>query len=680
MSQYTIAKSLFQSGELRPAYAGRTDSDIFATGCALMCNALPDALGGFKKRPGTHFFGSVDQNARKPMELYTEAVDYYIEATEAAFNVYDADEPGSLLCSVAHSYGTHIRSVQYRTNKGVLYIVHRLHAPATLKVTVSGSTYTATLAAIQFVSDPDDSERCVTFSASGGYPSVISFKGGRMYLGATDDQPSTVWASRTPTGGADRYNDFTLYDTNWDFETSEDTSVVSGKTYYEYQTQQFVLSTDTAVDPDTIYYELNGGNYERKNPVGTEDPVSLGWYVLVNLTTGQYVPVSPAGTENPAQLCWYEYVGSKEPTNSHAIEVEENDMWGTRILWFAVQNRLICGTSRSVLMDSGSAATPATFDLMVVLNTGASDIQAKSFKNYVCFSGHTGKALFLMGWDDNSQGYVTVDMSRNSSHLLKSGIKDFDIMLDPIPTVWIITNDGKLLSCSYDATTGLTGWARHTRKSGTWSGLCVAGKDHDRLFLTIEDGGYYHSEYLDLIETDEIEEGWYVDCGKEYTSLSAVSTFQNLPAPLEGKDIVAIGDNGLMPPKKVSSGTVTYGRAVKHLIAGLPIETTVKTFTPEIPANGTSQGKNRRIRSVTLKLYQSFGGFLSEEVSQSIQELLYRRYGATSYGAEIELFSGDMEMKIDSRNTKSGAVKVYHDQPAPFNVLSLITKYEILEA
>ena len=83
---------------------------------------------------------------------------------------------------------------------------------------------------------------------------------------------------------------------------------------------------------------------------------------------------------------------------------------------------------------------------------------------------------------------------------------------------------------------------------------------------------------------------------------------------------------------------------------------------------------------MTLKLYRSFGGFISEEDSQDVQELLYRRYGATAYGAEIELFSGDMEMKIDSRNTKSGAVRVYHDQPVPFNVLSLITKYEILEA
>ena len=677
MASYTTLKALFQSGEISVYYAGRTDSDIYATGVAQMENAIPHLLGGFRKRNGTHFFGSLHSSFIRPIELYTSYKSYAIQADASKFYVFDSDNPSTVLCECSHSYGTDIESIQYRANKGVLYIVHHKHAVQKLEITESGGVYTATLSTITFVSDSDP-DRCITFSGTGNYPSAICFKGGRLFLGATDNHLITTYGSRTPSNGQDRYNDFTLYDTNWNYQRTSDTTVDPSKTYYAYVTERYVQTTDTTVDNTKIYYTKSGNAYSRVIPVGTEDPQALNWYECQYLTTGIYEQVTPGGSENPAAQTWYEYVSTVEVTNSHAIELEENDMYGTKILWYVVQNRLICGNNRSIFMDTGAAATPEGFDLSVVLNTGTTPVQAKVFKNYVCLVGQTGKSLHIMVWDEDSEGYVTIDMSKNSPHLLRAGIKDFDIVVDPIPTAWIVTNSGELLSCAYDTSTGLAAWSKHPRTCGKYVGITVAGENHNRIFLTVKDGEYYHGEYLDITDHETIDDAFYVDCGEIIENATAQTTF-TLNSALEGHDVVALGDNGVMPVKTVENNKVTYDTPVKKLVVGLPIITKVHTFSPEIPANGTSQGKFRNIKNILVRLYESYGGKLGQTV-EAAEPILLRRYGAYSYGDPITLVSEDIDIDINSKNTRDGSVYIIHEEPVPFNLLSLITKYEVREA
>ena len=677
MASYTTLKSLFQSGEISAYYSGRTDSDIYATGVALMQNAIPHLLGGFRKRNGTHFFGELHSSIIRPIELYTSYKSYLIQADASNFYVFDSDDPSAVLCQCSHSYGTAVSDIQYRANKGILYIVHHLFPVQKLEITSGGGVYAATLTTITFVSDTDP-DRCVTFSQAGDYPSAICFKGGRLFLGATDNHLITTYGSRTPSGGVDRYNDFTLYDTNWNYERTSDTEVDSGKTYYAYVTERYVQTTDNIVDPTKIYYTRSGNAYSRIIPVGTEDPQALGWYECQYLTTGVYEVVTPGGTENPSSQGWYEYVSTVEITNSHAIELEENDMYGTKILWYVVQNRLICGNNRSIFMDTGAAATPEGFDLSVVLNTGTTPVQAKVFKNYVCLVGQTGKSLHIMVWDEDSEGYVTIDMSKNSPHLLRDGIKDFDIVVDPIPTAWIVTRTGELLSCAYDTSTGLAAWSRHPRAAGSYTGITVAGENHNRIYLTVKDGDYYHGEYLDITDHETIDEAFYVDCGQVITSGTEQTTF-SVNAALEGHEVVALGDNGVLPAKTVENGKVTYDTPVKKLVVGLPIRTKVHTFSPEIPANGTSQGKFRNIKNILVRLYESFGGKLGQ-TEEMAEPILLRNYGLYNYGDPITLVSDDIDIDINSKNTRDGSVYIIHEEPVPFNLLSLITKYEVREA
>ena len=62
------------------------------------------------------------------------------------------------------------------------------------------------------------------------------------------------------------------------------------------------------------------------------------------------------------------------------------------------------------------------------------------------------------------------------------------------------------------------------------------------------------------------------------------------------------------------------------------------------------------------------------------QNLSFSADTAHSYGNPITLVSEDIDIEINSKNTRDGSVYIIHDEPVPFNLLSLITKYEVREA
>ncbi len=631
MADYSVLKASFHYGEISPFFGGQVQSEIYIAGVRVMQNVLPDQAGGFRKRNGTIYFPSPDPTLRTRLfEFFTGADSYLLAMNTSNTYLYDSKDPMTVLCSTTTPYDTwaKIAEVKVRANKGILYLVQKDTAPQTLTITY-GTPMTMAFAAMTFVTTPEDTERSRQFASVGNYPSALCFKGGRLFLASTNNHPTTVWASRVPED-TDRYNDFTLYDNL--YIPSVDTSVVAGKNYY----------TKSYVDGVAKFTKV----------------------------------ASPSG--NPMTQGYYEW-NNYDIQSSHAFELEENDMYGTQIHWLAVQNRVICGNKRAIFMDTGDISSPMTFDMTTSLNTGSSPIQARAYKNYVLFLGANEKQLYRMVWDDNVNNYTAIEITRNATHLFKEGIADFDIMLDPELIIWVVTKDGQLYSCS-----NATGWASHPRRAGKYTGLAVAGESHSRVFLEVwenpdeeeEANWSYHFEYLDVLASDTTE-GVFTDCSTLFNLVSETKTI-SVNGALEGLEVSAFADGAIMPRVTAENGTVTYLKAVKKGSVGLPIECEVKLFPPELPANGTSIGKTKKISRVTTRLYASFGGKIAVDDADPIQ-MLTRRYGVYRYGDGVELVSDDVSVDMMGRNTKRGSVRILHDEPVPFNVLSIGTKFELVE-
>jgi len=134
-----------------------------------------------------------------------------------------------------------------------------------------------------------------------------------------------------------------------------------------------------------------------------------------------------------------------------------------------------------------------------------------------------------------------------------------------------------------------------------------------------------------------------------------------------------------MPLKTVASGSVTYDSTFSKIQIGLPIESEIETLRPETPANGTSQGKQKAIKNVKLRLYQSLGGEISSRLSTTPTPLLYWIGGTYVWGGTLALYTDTKAVELGATLDPDATVIIGHDDPTPFTILAIIYSVAIME-
>jgi len=370
-----------------------------------------------------------------------------------------------------------------------------------------------------------------------------------------------------------------------------------------------------------------------------------------------------------------------------AIEVEDSELIGGR--WFLNQIRFLVGSSKAIFMDNGNIIEPTTFDISPGMHEGSADIAGKGMKNYVVYAGVSGKTLSMMVYNRDAEGYQTRDLTTDSSHLFSPGIKDFAILFMPDLVIWVLLNDGTLLSCTIDSSTGtiFTGWAKHPMTGRTIETISAGRLDDGRdiLYLTasVDVGGVkkYHIETLELDDLFSDSDYLYLDSAITYSGTATDTILYN---PLyAGLKVSAMSGGCVLPDMTVDdSGYVELDREVTNCVIGIPYQSLAGFFSQEQPANGQSSfGNIRRLKKTTVRVYNSFGGYIGvqhEDISR-MYKLLSSRYGSHEYGEPVPLVSEDFVTDIQSQNLTSAGLYLLTDYPTPLNILAVKEKIELLE-
>ena len=592
MPSYTVLQNNFISGEINPMMEGRLDSEKYQTGLSLCENFIPTRLGSLIKRPGTQYIATLSGITSARLVLFDAGVNGKFMAEFSPLKIRFWTQAGALVqhsgspFEIVTTYtATELSELSCVMNKGVMYIVHHSHKPAIIQKTTTPAPFTLT--------EPTFTGGR-TFAAAGDYPSCQAFKGGRWYLAATDNEPNSIFASRTPdTSTGDRFTDFTFSDTIEGVVT--------------------VLST-------------------------------------------------------------------------HAIYLQETDMYGSKINWLVNQKRILAGAGRSIWMDGGVIATPASFDMSVTLNGGCNSTYPKALDNYVIYAGIGGRSLNVMQYRTDDDGYINAEVSLTARHMIASGIKAFSLLNGENGSViWVLCNDGTLCSCSIDLGSGVIGWARHPMGTGSdnnpmtvQSIEVMPGDDSsdDVLWLTVLRSGPMQVEKLDMTSPDNMDDAVYVDCAMTIEYETPTDTI-SVPH-LAGQNVDALADNAVLPIKTLDgSGSCTYDRSFSRITVGYPIEARIRLLRPELPANGTSQGKKRQIQEQTLRLYRSLGGKVVTNGRESL--LLSLVPGTDKMGERFPAFTGAKRLELNSAADYDGSVDIESDEPVPFNLLAVMTRYALLE-
>ena len=366
-----------------------------------------------------------------------------------------------------------------------------------------------------------------------------------------------------------------------------------------------------------------------------------------------------------------------------AIILEENDMYGSRIQWLAASRRLVAATGITTWSDNGEVPTPATFDMNIVEHTGSSHIQPRGTKEIMVYVGRYGKSLRALVWNENGYGggYIDMDTSERAAHLFSAGIKDFAVMDNPFPMIWIVTKAGELISCTINIRGGVLAYARHPM-DGIVEAVTIArqGTD-DVVFLVVKRGDDRNIEYMileDLVNSD-FTDSHYVDAGELRTYNTPEKTITGL-GRFAGKTIRAFADGAILPPIHVDEqGIAELQTAVSKIHLGLPYKAAFSPNERQIPANGTSLGKKRRIEKITLRLYKSIGG-RAGTTEEKATELIMQRFGSYELGSAPEPFTGEIDVTVSGNIDTEGKLVITHEEPVPFTMLALVERVAILEA
>ena len=152
--------------------------------------------------------------------------------------------------------------------------------------------------------------------------------------------------------------------------------------------------------------------------------------------------------------------------------------------------------------------------------------------------------------------------------------------------------------------------------------------------------------------------------GGSTTTLSGLSH-------LEGQVVSILADGSAHADKTVSSGSITLDRSVTSAVVGLNYESILQTMRIEGgAAEGTAQGKTKRISKVVLRLFETVGAKVGPSLT-SLETIPFRTT-SSALGSPVDtLVAGDKEIEFRDDYNTDGFIFVKQDQPLPLSVLAI---------
>lgn len=370
------------------------------------------------------------------------------------------------------------------------------------------------------------------------------------------------------------------------------------------------------------------------------------------------------------------------------------------IRWLSAnEDTLVIGTAGGewVPQASGIVITPLDITVRRQTTHGSARIQPVRVSNTVLFVQRANRKIREFGFAFETDGYRAVDMTRLSQHITKGGIVEMAYAGEPEPIVWIVREDGQLLSLTLIRDEDVVGWGRHILGGSFGSGNAVvesvdvipgadgAGQvqdssDRDEVWIIVKrtiNGST--KRYIEVFEGnfetgDSQEDSYYSDSLITYDGAAATS-ITGL-GHLEGQSVKVLAGGAIVADKTVSSSTITLDTAASVAQIGIGFTHTLKTL--KISAgnpSGTPIGKTKRIYGLTFVLLNShtvsFGPNADNLTEKDFRVISDPMDAAAPY------FTGERFVEYPGDWTQDARIVIESDDPVPFGLLAMAPETQL---
>jgi hypothetical protein len=312
---------------------------------------------------------------------------------------------------------------------------------------------------------------------------------------------------------------------------------------------------------------------------------------------------------------------------------------------------------------------------------GSRAIEAISAGNAVVYVQKGGRQIMEMQFNIQSSNFDSDDKSVPAEHLMVGGITQTAFQKETDSIIWAVRGDGLLLSFTYNPKQDVFAWAQHpVGGTGTVvesiAVIPAPTLDRSELWLivrrTINGTTKRYVEYMErpFRTGDTQASAFYLDSGLTYSGLPA-TTISGLNH-LEGQTVSILTDGAAHPDRVVTGGAITLQQAGSVVNVGLSCPCRLVTERIDAgAADGTAQGKTKRISKVVFRFYNSLGGSYGPE-NGPYDDLLTRN-GDDDMDVAPPLLTGDTDI-LDWPNgyDMDGVVEYRNDQPLPVTLVAIM--------
>ena len=628
----------------RPEYKGSAQE---------LLNFIPTVQGYLDRRGGTRFIYNVqgDDNSRLASFVYSKEQSYILLFQDKKVRIYKA---GVFVKELATDYATaDINRLYFYQTGDLMFICHPAYPMK--QITRTGEAEFS-IETVEFDEPP--------------------------YL-ATNTTNITLRAS---TSTSESGTDVTITASSSLFSASDVGRYIRMTTVSASDTKYSWLKIKTYTNETTVVATLEGG--QVYGSIGTKV-----WRLSAFGEKTGY-PTCCVVHENRLFLGFKKYLFMSVSSDFKNFQLTDangvvNDKFGaslvmnmeksSEILWLYSDFQLVVGAESeeyTVKADNyGTAVTPSNVSAKVSSREGSEFIPPLMLDNGVIFVKRFGRQIISFKYDVNSYTYQNAKLTNFAEDVTYGKVWEMALCNGLQPILWIIKENGDLISCTASINEGVVAFAKHDIHGKVISIASVPEEETEVLYLIVKreingSSVYYMEKLTDGLKemAGDTKDAVFVDSAVSVTSESKTTHFNGF-GHLIGEKLAILADGAVQPDVVVNQdGSIDIDYPAKKVTAGYNYES---LFSPakESLQDIVLELRNKRITECVVKMYSTVGLSIGTSLDNLHQETFRRT--SDRMDTAVSLKTQNRKFVINGGWEQDGDLYLAQTQPLPCSILAI---------
>lgn len=331
----------------------------------------------------------------------------------------------------------------------------------------------------------------------------------------------------------------------------------------------------------------------------------------------------------------------------------------------------------SVSSNTDGLVSPTTIQVKLQGNKGSSSVDPVVIGDRLIFIEPLGSTVRDMSYQYLANIFNSENISIYSEHLFQGhSIVAMAYQQEPDSILWMVRDDGILVSLTYLREQEMLGWAHHDTYDGEhlFESVCaIPGDNSTELWFVVKRGSnrYVERMILRTLSTDPADQ-FFVDCGSAYSgasigSVSGYDRFDDLSVAVNAEGFV-------LDQQIVSGGEIDFDKARAKAQIGLPYKCDLETLDPALNLqDGPLQGRKYQINRAVFRFNDTIGGYVGADLDTLDSIAAYMRDESLNAAIPTPFFSDFVASPIRSSDSLRGHIAYRQLDPMPVTILSILS-------